>query len=716
MHQVRDKVKMADNTTENFLSKEINDDEIDLGKIFRYLMMQSKLIIAIMIAAFGISFLQYITAEKNYSIKSLLQFEAFDQNVFDPSQALQFRPSNSFVDISNMIELYESRTNYLKVIQDLRLNIKIDGLDDGESLDFSITSDKNDPDVSKKLKFSFSENGYALLDENFNEMQTAKYGQQIRFNDLLISINSANLMEYRPLEINYTNPQSMYKSFKSRMNVTTSTSGNSFFRNEGLITVSYVTNNIPLGKEIINYANSIFLNQRINDENEKSRKAISFIEKNISSIEKSVETNKLKLKQFREDNKSIDVGLEIQGIINKIQSLDLALGEIDIEIAKAEEIYTSNNPAYLNLLNKKTLLELQREEVLSEIELMPKEQQEYIDLFNDLEVSQALFEQLESRRLGFSILEASTIGDVRVIDEAYVDSQVSPEFLTVILSTIIGFIFACMVAIVRGFNFLPVSNPAELFDNNIHTPIIGVIPFVDDFESVDEETKLDVAVESLIVNINSIQDSEPNKNLITITSPSPSNGKSTVATKLAEGYAKIGKKVLLVDNDLKRGSIAKTFDKHSISEKTFNLINEATLEEYKVKTNLYLIPRVKGLTNSFQFLFSYDYKEKIKLFKDQFDFVIFDTGPILSVADSSILIEQSDINFLIVRHGVNRANEIKQSIVNFNQINKDINGIIYNAYSKPKSYYGYYGLYGNYSYQYYAEKYLYESYDYEKED
>ena len=82
-----------------------------------------------------------------------------------------------------------------------------------------------------------------------------------------------------------------------------------------------------------------------------------------------------------------------------------------------------------------------------------------------------------------------------------------------------------------------------------------------------------------------------------------------------------------------------------------------------IDNNLYIIPRVKGLTNSFQFLFSYDYKEKIKFFKDQFDFVIFDTGPILSVADSSILIEQSDINFLIVRHGVNRINEIKQSLL-----------------------------------------------------
>ena len=46
--------------------------------------------------------------------------------------------------------------------------------------------------------------------------------------------------------------------------------------------------------------NNVFLNQRIYDENEKSRKAIDFIDKNIKSLEQSVEENKNKLKQFRE--------------------------------------------------------------------------------------------------------------------------------------------------------------------------------------------------------------------------------------------------------------------------------------------------------------------------------------------------------------------------------------------------------------------------------
>ena len=96
---------MTDKTTENFLSSEIRDDEIDLGKLFRFLMMQSKLIISIVFVAFALSFAYYISATKNYSIKSLLQYEAFNQNVFDPSQALQIASPNSSSDISNMIEL-----------------------------------------------------------------------------------------------------------------------------------------------------------------------------------------------------------------------------------------------------------------------------------------------------------------------------------------------------------------------------------------------------------------------------------------------------------------------------------------------------------------------------------------------------------------------------------------------------------------------------------
>lgn len=700
---------------DNFLSSDDNVKDIEIGKIFRFLLMQSKLIIAIVLVTFILSYINYSLSTKKYLIQSLLQYESFDQNIFDPSQSLQMASSGSFSDISNLVQLYESRTNYLKVIRDLRLNINVKDLDKNENIDIFISSNKENEFIAYKLKFSFTESGYSLLDKDLNQIQTSNYGEEILFDDLRIIINSSNLIVNRPIDIEFRNPEDLYKSLKSRINVDANLSRNSFFNNEGLFTISYVSDDIDQGIEILNYANNIFLNQRIFVETEKSRKAISFIDKNIKSIKETVEKNKIKLKEFREINKSIDVSLEIEAIVNKIQSLDESLSSIDIEIAKAQEIYTSDNPFYINLLKKKSLIQEQKEQVLIEIETMPKEQQEYIDLFNEVEVSQSLFKELESRRLGFSILEASTIGDIRVVDGAYVVNLVSPKISTILVFSFISLVIACFIAIVRGFNFIPLSNPAEMFDNNIHLPIIGVIPEVDDIEANDN-IRLNTSIESLIVNINSMQDSQLKNNTITITSPSPSNGKSTISMKLAEGFAKIDKKVLLVDNDLKRGNIAKNYNLRSISEEKFNAIDESTIENYLIYDNLYLIPRVKGLNNTFQFLYSYKYKEKIRLFKDHFDFIIFDTGPILSVADSSILIEQSDLNLLVVRHGINRMNEVKQSIDNFKQINSNINGIIYNAYARPKSYYGYYGLYGNYNYQYYAEKYLDEAYDYKKED
>lgn len=699
----------------SFYSSEQESNELDLGKVLRYLLMQSKLIILIVSVVFALAYIDYSFSKKKYLIQSLLQYESFNQNIFDPSNSLQMAPNSIRSDVSNLAVLYESRSNFLKVIEDLKLNINIKNIDSDESIDITIATNENYQSKNSRLYFSFSENSFNLLDENFNELQKSEYGEQIHFEGLRILIKSSNLKKIRPIEIHYSPPESLYNTLKAQIEVDTNSSRNSFFTNEGLITISFISDDVNKGKDIVNYANNIFLNQRIYDETEKSRKAINFIDENIKSLEAVVTASKTKLKEFREKNNSIDISLEIEGILKKIESFDASLNSIDIEITKAQDLYTLNNPIYLNLLNKKKLIERQKESVFSEIEMMPKEQQEYIDLYKEVEISQALYEELESRRLGFSILEASTIGDIRVIDEAYINSITSPKIITIFIYSFISLIIACLIAIVRGFNFLPLSNPAEIFDNNIDIPIIGVIPESDDIKDKDD-ISLNTSIESLIVNINSIQDKQLDKKIITITSPSPSNGKSTVSFLLAQGISKLGKKVLLIDNDLKRGKLGKQFNLGSISEATFNSIEESTLKKYMQNDNLYVIPRVKGLNNTFQFLYSYSYKDKIKFFRNHFDFIIFDTGPVLSVADSSILINESDFSFLVVKHALNRINEIKQTAANFNQINKKIDGIIYNAYSRPKSYYGYYGLYGNYSYQYYAEKYLDNTYEYKEED
>mgnify|MGYP001257566234 CR=1 FL=1 len=97
---------------------------------------------------------------------------------------------------------------------------------------------------------------------------------------------------------------------------------------------------------------------------------------------------------------------------------------------------------------------------------------------------------------------------------------------------------------------------------------------------------------------------------------------------------------------------------------------------------------------------------------ENFDYIIIDTAPILSVSDSSILMSHSDVNILATRHGLTKINEIRQSLKIVEQIGVGLDGIIYNAYERPSGYYGYYSVYGDYNYQYYANYLNDEYYDY----
>ena len=458
------------------------------------------------------------------------------------------------------------------MIKDLKLNIKIEGLKKDESIDIDLFTDQSDVPFSDEFAISFNNGLIEIYNSNNEIVSKVKVNEEASIDlerTYAIKFNKVNLKNNRKLKITYKNPINLHKQLKNQLKVTTSTSRNSFFRQQGLIEINYITDDIDTGKDIINYANDIFLNQRVSVETEKSRAAINFIDENIQGLEKVVELNKQKLKEFREKNISINVDLETEAIIEKIQIIDKTLSEIEIELSNAAEVYTINNPIYLNILNKKNLLTMQKDEILLQIREMPQEQQEYIDLYNEVEITQKLFEELETRRLGFSILEASTIGDIRVVDDAYMVTKVSPRIVSIFVMTIFGFLISCVIAIVRGVSYLPITNPAELYDNNLFEPIVGVIPYADEINSKfnekepiskNEETALSSAFESIIVNLRSLKNEGNKKNIISITSPSPSNGKSTISTYLSESLLKVGNKVLLIDADFKRGKLNKYFD------------------------------------------------------------------------------------------------------------------------------------------------------------
>ena len=709
---------------QKYLDNNLESNEINIGRFIRFILLQSKLIFAITLVGAVLGLTLFFASTKTYKISSLLQVYSPNQS-FDPRQSINLDFFNAMeTNLDNLITLYSSRSNILELINGLNLNLKINNSDDKEFLDITTFFFKKNENYDKKIFYlEVLNNSFILLDDKKNILAEGLSGEYVKNDNFEIQLNFLDLNSKKSIKINYRDPSDLYNYYKKEINLSNLGNSRNFWSQEGLIEISLITDDTFKGINIINLANKIFIKDNIQVETEKARTSLVFIDSQLNGLEESLSLRKSELQNFKEENKSLNVNLEVQSVIESISELEQNINKVNIELSQAEINFTRDNPLYLNLISQKEALELQRDNIEQRIKKLPVAQQKYVDLFKNLEVSEELYSELVNRRLNYSLMEASSIGNIRVVDQAFIKSLEGPIFSNVILLTIVSFLLGVFIAIFRGAFFIKISNPAELQDAGILDKIIGVIPHIDNIENLDQENiTLQQSVETAILNLESIlsasQDKEQNHDCrkILVTSPTADNGKSFVSRTIAEGLSSIGHKVLLIDVDLKRGIQHKIFKKESITIETFQNISLDKIENLKIKNNLYLLPKLKKLNNTFEHLYSDQFLSKIKEFEIFFDYIVLDTAPVLSVSDTGLLITNSDINILTVRHQSNKINEIKQSKQTIEQLGRSYDGIIYNDYQKPQSYYGYYDLYGDYSYRYYAERYLYDDYYTEKDE
>ncbi len=705
-------------------SDNINSDVVNLGRYFRLILLQSKMIIAVTLAGFILGLTFYLTSTKTYKISSLLQVQSPQQSL-DPRQSLSVDFFNApETNLDNLIKLYSSRSNILELINDLNLNIKFDNPSDKKLLDIKTFLLKKDENYLNQIFYlQIENNSFILSDNQRNILIEGINGEYIENEHFEIELNFQNFSSEKLIELNYRNPSSLYNLYKNKLKVKNLGSSRNYWAQEGLIEIYLIDDDVFEGKNIINLANRIFIKDNIQVETEKAKASIFFIDSQLAGLEEVTNLRKTELKKFKQENKSLNVNLEVQSIIDLISKVEQDINKVDLEISKAEISFTKDNPLFLNLRSQKEALELQKNNIEQKIKELPVAQQEYVDLFTNLEVSEELYSELVSRKLNFSLMEASSIGNIRIVDDAFVKELVGPKIYTVILCAVLAFFFGISLAIFRGHFFIKISNPAELKDSGIKNKILGVIPHFEIFEQFDpEDIKFKQAIETTILNIETIfsapKSIEKNNGCrkIVVTGPTPENGKSFISRSIALSLSEIGHKVLLLDADLKRGLQHKFFNNETIDMKRFLNISLDQIDDLKIKNNFYLLPRIKKIKNSFEHLYSDQFLRKISDFETFFDYIIFDTAPILSVSDTGLLLTTSDLNILTVRHEVNKISEINQSKQIIEQLGRSFDGIIYNDYSKPKSYYGYYDLYGDYSYRYYAERYLYDDYYETKDD
>lgn len=203
---------------------------------------------------------------------------------------------------------------------------------------------------------------------------------------------------------------------------------------------------------------------------------------------------------------------------------------------------------------------------------------------------------------------------------------------------------------------------------------------------------------TLRTNIEFAQISKNMKSLA-ITSSIPMEGKSTTAVNLAYTYAQTNRKVLIVDADLRKPTLHRTFKLNNTRGLTTLLINEEKpsldIIQRSEELGLYFLTSGPIPPNPAELLASTQMKSLVEELTEIFDLVIFDTPPIQSVTDPQIISSIVDGVILVARQNYVRKDQVNDSKESLEKVKANILGFVLNDASIEKNRgYGYYEYYG----------------------
>lgn len=196
---------------------------------------------------------------------------------------------------------------------------------------------------------------------------------------------------------------------------------------------------------------------------------------------------------------------------------------------------------------------------------------------------------------------------------------------------------------------------------------------------------------------------EPLKTLL-VTSSVPQEGKTTVAINLAISMAQSGDRVVVVDTDMRRPRVHKSFGIRVEKGISAALLGEVGVEEVIHKTpiaNLWVIPCGATPPNPAELLHTKRFDEVLEVLKGRFDRVVFDAPPVGAVTDPVILSKATDGTILVVKTGVTPRQLLAQTGRIIQDVKANLLGVVLNDIDPERKVYG-----GYYQQYYYRRRYM----------
>lgn len=496
-------------------------------------------------------------------------------------------------------------------------------------------------------------------------------------------------------------------------------------KDSGIIAMGYEHKNAVHAAKVLDKVADIYVRRNVERNSAEAKKSLDFLEVQLPEVKRQLEQSEQRFNDYQKQRNSVNISLETQGVLEQIVELETTLQELELKRLELSRKFKREHPAYQGVLKQIESVKAEKDELTSKVGNLPETQQELLRLTRDVEVGNEIYMLLLSKTQELDIVRAGTVGNVRVVDAAAVDTTepVKPKkALVAVVATMLGGFLAVAIVLIQKAMHRGVEDPTEI--ESIGLPVYASVPY-SDFQDkltgfnrarkVKDKPKSILAVDNpadlSVEALRSLRTSlhfammEAKNNIIAISGPSPGVGKSFISVNLATVLAQSGKKVLIIDADMRKGYLQTQFGMKWDDGLSDLLSGRLNLEQVTKKSQvegLDVITRGQIPPNPSELLMHSNFSKMVEEVSGKYDIVIVDTPPILAVTDPAIVSAHAGSTLLVTRFGQNHLREIELTRNRFEQNGIDVKGVVFNGVVRKAS--NAYGYYGYYNYEYKSDK------------
>ncbi|GAB3546972.1 polysaccharide biosynthesis tyrosine autokinase [Noviherbaspirillum agri] len=451
---------------------------------------------------------------------------------------------------------------------------------------------------------------------------------------------------------------------------------------------------------------------------EEAEKSLAYLNKQLPEIKSQLEQAEAKYNAFRNANGTVDLTEESK--LSLQQSSAAKLKKMELQQKKIELLarYTSEHPAVQGIDSQLREINGQIAAMNEHIKSLPAIEQNLLRLQREVKVNTDLYTALLNTSQQLRLITVGKVSNVRLVDTPMMPERpVKPNRPVILALALMGGLFLGVVAAFFRKSLVGGIDTPEQLEEVAGVPVYATIPHSKKqrelYQQVNAKhqkvpllanvSSTDVAVESLRNFRTALQFSLPTfrNNVVLITGATPGMGKSFVSANLAAIMAATGKKVLLIDADLRNGLLHLYFGfgRHDgLSDAIAGARRLDQVIHHGVIENMDFITTGTLPQHPAELLLRPNFGAFLQELSSRYDLVLIDAPPILAVADTMIIGSHCGAIYIMTRAGVTTPAEINESMKRLRQAGLEAKGVLFNDLKVRPGRYGYGYTYGQTGY------------------